>query len=277
MSGGEQLDAATLRSARAQLEHDGFCVIDGVIPAELCGRVQAEVERFLGIDLDQPATWARVPPDNDGIVPLHHTQAQWDLRQHPRLHRAFAALWATERLWVSCDRATFRRPSTEAELATDVTLHLDQAPDAKQRVLQGMLYLHDTPVAQAPTAVAPALFHALDEILENGRMDRASLSIVTKPDEVLRLAGGVGTLVVWDGHMPHGPAHNATSRPRVSQAVTMFPPETFGGDAVTGTELFRSKQVIELWRGLVGQVHPEPGEPAALTALGRRLVGFDPW
>jgi hypothetical protein len=42
-------------------------------------------------------------------------------------------------------------------------------------------------------------------------------------------------------------------------------------------EWWRTKRAPPWWRGLPHQQDPEPGEPARLTALGRRLVGLDDW
>jgi hypothetical protein len=286
MSGDDRDDGdfdRAVRAERARLERDGYAVVEGVIPRELCERVSREIQRFLGVDVEDPATWSRVPRENGGIVPLHHAQAQWDLRQHPRLHRAFAGLLDTERLWVTADRGVFRTPTpaAAADAPRELTLHWDHAPDAPYRAVQGMVYLEDTPEARAATTVAPALFRALDALLaERSRVRDGKYGgweVDARPDEVVRAPGPAGTLVVWDARMPHGPAPNTTSRPRVSQAVTMFPPGLFGTTAEKNTEFFLTKQTWEGWRGLAGQVHPEPGAPATLTPLGRKLVGFDPW
>jgi hypothetical protein len=266
---------------RADLERDGYCVIEGVVPAGMCRAVTCEIERFLGVGLAKPATFTACPPENEGIVPLHHTQAQWNVRQHPRLHEVFAELWGSERLWVSFDRAVFRVPAPELQGGApprgELLLHWDRDPRLPERCLQGMLYLEDTPQGCGGTAVAPAIFSALAELLKGDRVSPTDWTIAARPSEWQVATAPAGSLVVWDSRMPHGASPNTSGRPRVSQAVTMFPPELFGEDVAARLAMFLSKQVPEVWRGLVGQVHPEPGEPAALTPLGRKLVGFDPW
>jgi hypothetical protein len=140
-----------------------------------------------------------------------------------------------------------------------------------------MLYLEDTPAERGGTAVAPALFGSLSELIGSDRVDTGEWTVLAQAGEWSPIAAPAGTLVVWDARMPHGSSPNISARPRVSQAVAMFPQELFGGDAVDRIEMFLTKRVPEVWRGLVGQVHPEAGEPAVLTVLGRKLVGFDSW
>jgi hypothetical protein len=41
--------------------------------------------------------------------------------------------------------------------------------------------------------------------------------------------------------------------------------------------LVEERRAPEHWRGLRGQLDPEPGPAIALTELGRKLVGYDRW
>jgi hypothetical protein len=40
---------------------------------------------------------------------------------------------------------------------------------------------------------------------------------------------------------------------------------------------WKTKRAPEQWRGLAGQLDPEPGEQAMLSELGLKLLGALPW
>ena len=64
----------------------GYVVVDDVVPKVLREAVIGAVASFLGVDPDDALTrWAA---HGHGIVPLHHHQARWDVRQHPPVHAA---------------------------------------------------------------------------------------------------------------------------------------------------------------------------------------------
>jgi hypothetical protein len=42
-------------------------------------------------------------------------------------------------------------------------------------------------------------------------------------------------------------------------------------------EWWSNKQAPVYWRGLPGQLEIEPGPPAKLTKLGKKLIGILPW
>src|SRR5262245_32757391 len=73
-----------------------------------------------------PATWYTLPPENYNIVPLHHSQAQWDNRQHPRLYQTFCEFWGTGDLWVTIDRIGFQPPERASHPV--LPLHWDMDP-----------------------------------------------------------------------------------------------------------------------------------------------------
>ena len=94
------------------------------------------------------------------------------------------------------------------------------------------------------------------------------------------MPGAAGDLIVWDPYLPHGPASHHFSRPRVAQYITMIPVDVIPDvekDRQERIKLVQERRVPEWWRGLVGQLDPEPGPPIELTELGRKLIGFDEW
>ena len=90
------------------------------------------------------------------------------------------------------------------------------------------------------------------------------------------MAGGAGDLVIWSSALPHGSGINTSPKPRVAQYVGM---DVEGGEDERAERVacWRDRRAPEWWRGWPGQLNPEPGGPARLTPLGRRLLGLDRW
>lgn len=81
---------------------------------------------------------------------------------------------------------------------------------------------------------------------------------------------------IWTGLLPHGNGGNTSDRPRVAQYITMdtTPPDE---------QELRTR--INAWQERIPIANPQ-GDPrgrekrqpvAALTELGRRLIGITPW
>jgi hypothetical protein len=86
------------------------------------------------------------------MIELYQQQSLWDIRQHPRVHRAFAELWGTEKLWVTFDRMHMKPPVADTrddKWGQAGGLHWDLPADmllnggdpASSLMLQGVLYL----------------------------------------------------------------------------------------------------------------------------------------
>src|ERR1700730_8518694 len=85
---------------RQQFHAEGYMVIRNVVPASITGHAVREIAAFVGADLADRATWYRGAPQLDGIVPLHHAQSLWDIRQCPNLYQVFAEFFGNPRLMV---------------------------------------------------------------------------------------------------------------------------------------------------------------------------------
>ncbi len=92
------------RSHRDSLVRDGYAVVAGLVPERLLRAARDVICFFVDADLDRPKTWYRHQPLEWSVVPVHHAQAFWDVRQWPAVHETFAEIWGNEKLWVTMDR-----------------------------------------------------------------------------------------------------------------------------------------------------------------------------
>ncbi|HVE84960.1 MAG TPA: phytanoyl-CoA dioxygenase family protein [Myxococcales bacterium] len=256
----------------------GYVVARGLVPRALLRPAIDALCAFYGMDYEDASTWRRAPPNSNGIVPVHQAQAFWDTRQHPAVHAAFAELLGTPRLWVSMDRGSFKPPVDASHPEPrDSRVHWDFEPwHPSPLKLQGVLYLDDTPLEGGGFRCVPAIYREVGEWIPRQAQARDPRRPEIGGRKVVRVAGGAGDLVIWTSALPHGSGVNRSSRPRVAQYIGM----DFIGDQADRqerVECWRTKQAPLPWRSWPADVGPEPGPPAQLTALGRRLLGLDPW
>jgi hypothetical protein len=72
-----------------QFHADGYMVIRNVIPSSITSNAVREIAAFVGADLADSTTWYRGAPQLHGLVPMHHAQSLWDIRQSPNLYQVF--------------------------------------------------------------------------------------------------------------------------------------------------------------------------------------------
>jgi len=237
----------------AQLRNRGYTVVPGVVEPPVIARLLAALRDVGGIDVEDPATW----PGKRTQVPMGGHQAQWDVRQHPGVHAVFAEVYGDERLAVSQDRLGVKLPG-EGPLG----IHLDEDPDTGPRVYGGLVYLTDAPAERGAFCCVPSL-----------RGTREGFG--SPPDldghEIVPVPGRAGDLVLWDIRLQHGNMANRDRSPRVVQYVSMFPHGAWRDTPEDHQRLWREGRD---WQDEKG---PPDHEPAELTALGRRLVGLDPY
>lgn len=253
------------------LDADGFAVCEEVVTPEQVDALLALARELWGLDLADPATWDTGPGNGTPAVWGH--QAQWDVRQHPPLHEAFAEVYGTPELWVSQDRLAVKAPG-----AGGLPVHWDVHPaeDRGHRMLQGVLYLTDTAADQGPFCCVPALYRDRLGWLER-HPDGPTWDIDCEGREVVPVPGRAGDLVLFDSRLPHGNAANTSGRPRVVQYVTMWPPGSWGEGPQAHQDVWRTGRAQPAFRDKPGWGHVEPWGPAELTPLGRRLLGLEPW
>jgi hypothetical protein len=227
----------------------------------------------------RPGTWYSHEPLEWSVVPVHHPQAFWDIRQWPAVYDAFASLWGTEKLWVTMDRGIFKVPQSDSHPShiDESVLHWDREPrQAGSCTYQGMLFLTDAAPSAGAFECIPSVFRGLARYLEAHPGAGVDRPIDVAGHEVMQVPVSAGDLVVWDSRLPHQGGPNRGAHPRVSLALTMYPEGT-EAERQERIECWRQKRAPAWWRGWKGQVDPEPGAAAQLTALGRRLVGVERW
>ena len=264
---------------RAQLEAVGYARVERVIPNVLLEALLGSVQSVSQVDLNDRSTWYRYK----GVIPVHHHQAQWDIRQHPRLHQTFSELWQTEALWVTMDRIGFVPPFRLGDAGP--RMHWDGDPRLTVRNYQAIVYLTDAPADRAPFCAIPSVYRDLSSWLADKPADWSHRSADFSGYEMTPVPGHAGDVIIWDARLPHGPGWNRSDGPRLMQAVSMFKAPRRGGGwpgvrdwpKEEQIEWWQTKRAPPWWRNVPLQVDPEPGAPAELTALGRRLVGLDDW
>lgn len=258
----------------------GYLLVENVVPESLCAAVRSTICEYLGMTEDDPASWPESQSTGHGIVPIHHPQALWDVRQHPAVHQTFAALHGTRSLWVTADRVSFKTPDPEASEGFPAeAIHWDGNPRTLDRLsLQGLVYLTDTAADQGAFCCVPGLYRELDSYLEAHPEHADGRRPVVAPEDIEVVPGSAGSMVLWHRKMPHSSTVNCSDRPRWVQYVAMDP---------EGDDKARAERVVEFnnamppgWaivQNVPGQELPESCGAATLTELGRRLVGVDHW
>jgi hypothetical protein len=70
----------------------GWVRVDGAVPAQYCERLVGVLRSEIGVAVDDPSRWDSYGAEMADLVPIWGHQAQWDIRQHPSLHRTWAEL-----------------------------------------------------------------------------------------------------------------------------------------------------------------------------------------
>ena len=196
-------------------EH-GYVVLESLVPANLCAAARDAISEFLRVDAEDPRTWYEPGIQGHGIVPLHHAQAFWDIRQHPDVHAAFADLYGTERLWVSVDRASFKAPARGFADGYRVDpIHWDGDVRRLGRLsVQGLVYLSDTSEAQGGFCCVPELYRNLDAYLAGLTDDTTPRRPNIEGYEIRSVGAPAGSLILWDRRLPHSSGENGGDLPR---------------------------------------------------------------
>jgi Phytanoyl-CoA dioxygenase (PhyH) len=263
----------------AHFREFGWVRVPTVVPPSLCHSLVEVLAREFGVSVHDRSGWDAYGGEWADLLPVWGHQAQWDIRQHPSLHRAWAELWNTDALWVSLDSCRFT-PPWRPGYAEPYGLHWDRAPwDPDVTMLQGVLALTDTAVGQGGFRCVPSLYR------NRGRWPKAptidadgdkNWLASVEENEILTVPAAAGDLIVWDYRLPHGNSKNTSTTPRIAFYVAMYPTldERLRDAAI---ESWQTGRCVPWWRSRAGYDRVEPWSPATLTDLGKRLLGLDAW
>jgi hypothetical protein len=236
--------------------------------------ILAALRDVAGVDVDDPATWD-IP---SAWPPLWGHQAQWDVRQHPPVHAAFAAVYGREDLVVSQDGVGFKPPAagTASRATQPLSIHWDLDPRHPEISVQGVLHLTDAGPEHGAFRCVPGLFADLDGWLER-HPDAGTSDVDLEGHPLVPVPGAAGDLILFSSRLPHGNGVNTAATPRVVQYVAMWPAGFWGDTREQHAARYRSGEAAPAWRSRPGWDRPQPWLPARLTPLGRRLAGLDAW
>ncbi len=207
----------------AQWDELGYVVVADAIDHEPRAAAIEAVCRHVGADLDDPDTWYR-PNDHGIMVQLFQDRAIEANRRSPRLHKAFAQLWATSDLWVSTDRVGFHPPQRPGhdfrgpDLHWDVSLH-QPIPLGTQ----GLVYLTDTEAEQGALTLVPGFQRRIGRWLDELPADADPRQQPLHDLGSMPVPGRAGDAVIWHQALPHGSRPNHGTRPRLVQYINRYP------------------------------------------------------
>lgn len=266
---------------RRQFHADGYMTIRKVVPPRLVDNAAREIVACVGADLADSTTWYRGRVELDGIVPMHHAQSLWDIRQSPNLYQVFSEFFGTPRLVVDINRCIFRPPvHRRVPKISHGSIHWDTDPRGPRPAsVQAVVLLSDVGRNEGGFQCLPDVYRNLDAWLKRyARRDNFDFFYpglnYWKANQV---EGKAGDVILWSTRLPHGSAANLSNRPRVAAFVSMQPCEDNARLRESMKNWWLTKRAPDYWRGLPGQLDPEPGAPAVLSDLGMKLIGASPW
>src|SRR5688572_29274075 len=185
---------------------DGYAVVTGLLPGSLVRAARDAICDAVKADLQRLETWYQHQPLEWSVVPVHHAEAFWHVRQWPSVHATFSELLGTERLWVTMDRGVFKVPRSPAhpEHVDESVLHWDLDPSvARAPSYQGMLYLTAVRSGEGTFECVPGIFRDLPRYLSMHPAALTGVPVDLAGHEVVQVPAGEGDLVIWDARLPH--------------------------------------------------------------------------
>lgn len=274
---------------RAFFDDMGYVIVREAAPPEMVQAVVDAVWTFQEMDPTDSGTWYRQPERENGMVELngsgmiemYHHPALWAIRQLPKIYGAFVDIWNSEKLWTSIDRCNLNVPNRpDFEFQGFIHWDIDTTLDPLPFDVQGTLSLTNTAPGQGGFQCVPAMPKRLPEWIKTQPENRDP----HKPDltglEVETIPIDAGDLLIWNSQLPHGVSPNTSDQPRIAQYMSMSP-------AQENNEKARQWRIDAWLHRRAPQGNPFPGDPrnwerehgttAALTPLGRKLLGLDLW
>jgi hypothetical protein len=284
---GETLRVLSEADWRFWIEN-GYVIIKSAVPREQAERFANYLWEYEGKDPDNIDSWYQRPNvkmqmtelNNTGMVEIYNHQYQWDNRQYPKVHQAFADIWGTEKLWVTIDRANLNfpiRPGFEYK----GFIHWDYDPETKPQNVQGVLALADQNDEQmGGFQCIPELFRTYDTWKLTQPEDRDHFKPDTTGFEMVKVKLEAGDLLIFNSLLPHGIRPNTSNnKVRIAQYIAMMP-------AQEDNEELRQWRINSWQSRNAMEGYAFPGDPmerekqnpvAVLSPLGKKLLGLEKW
>lgn len=270
-------------------KHNGYVVIKQAISKEQAAATAAFLWEFEEKDPANPATWYTPPRAemkmkelaNTGMVEVYNHQQLWNNRQVQRIYDAFVDIWGTEKLWVSIDRANLNFP-IQPGFEYKGFIHWDYDPETKPVNVQGVLALADqTDENMGGFQCVPELYRTYDTWKLTQPADRNHFMPDISGFDLVKVPLEAGDLLIFNSLEPHGIRPNlSNNKVRIAQYIAMMPAEE-------DNEPLRQWRIQSWQNRIAPEGYAFPGDPrnweqtryatAALTDLGKKLLGLDPW
>ncbi|MCO5935151.1 phytanoyl-CoA dioxygenase family protein [Mucilaginibacter sp. RB4R14] len=267
---------------------NGYVIIKNAVPKEQVKKLADYLWEYEGKDQNDIETWYARPNaqmqmselNNTGMVEIYNHQFMWNNRQMDKIHKAFADVWGTEKLWVTIDRANLNfplRPGFEYK----GFIHWDYDPETKPQNVQGVLALADqTHETMGGFQCVPELYRTYDTWKLTQPNDRDHYKPDTTGFDIEKVKLEAGDLLIFNSLEPHGiRANTSGNKVRVAQYISMMP-------AQEDNEELREWRINSWQSREAMQGYAFPGDPmerekknpvAELSPLGSKLLGFDKW
>lgn len=267
---------------RAHFKKYGYLVVKNVVPPHLLQPACEEIAAAVQADLNDPSTWYQGDVRNDGIVPVHHLQSLWNIRQNPQVFSMFAEFWGQDtHLYTDINRCCFRPPVHDDYPAFSLgEIHFDIDPrKGSEGWIQGIVLLTDIAPHTGGFQCIPEIYQDIDEWVRQHAMsvkfNHFQPGLEAHP--TVQISGRAGDVILWSTLLPHGPAINLSDQVRIAAFLTITPDKKIEQKRLAMQNWVKHKRAPDKWRGLPQQQDPEPGPPVALTELGEKLAGIRSW
>lgn len=279
--------------SEADWEHwttKGYVIVRQAVPATNVERLVELLWGFDEKDPEDPTTWYAPQRrehkmkelNGTGMLEIYNHQYLWDNRMQHRVYDAFVDIWDREDLWVTIDRANLNPPKRVKGNANGF-IHWDVDTSVRPLPIgvQGVLSLKKQDGDVGGFQCVPSLFEHFDEWEKTQPVDRDPMHPDMTGFATVNIEMEAGDLMIFNSLLAHGVRPNHSDhRVRMAQYISMHPAEW--------TNEIERQERIRLWRELD---HPQrdafPGDPrdwekknavtAELDALGRKLLGQEPW
>ncbi len=213
-------------------EEQGYLVLKNAVSAAQHEAVRTAIWNFLDASADDPASWYRAHPANNGLMLLFtdHPALQ-AVRESGRIRKAYEQLYKTNAIYPTIDKVSFNPPETEQFRFKGSPLHWDVS--LVQPIpyrLQGLLYLNDVNPSDGAFHCVPGFHKNIGSWLKSLPAGVNPREQALKELNPIAVPGRAGDFIIWHQALPHCATANRGKTPRLVQYLTYLPLEQEGGE-----------------------------------------------